>query len=237
MGRQWVARAAMHAVPALPAQGRRWRRGSVPPRDVPILADDGGSAADPCGPGPGRPTTNAAPPDGPYHTVYRPLDERRAGVARYLWGRGAQTGPWTHGDVRVPTTLPAPRHRLDGPRHPRPLRLAARRPRTDPLVVCPVRDVVECTTGGRDMPGRLRPHSGAPATGPAKLAEAPAAGDRQEVPGVPGPTNGWPDRYGYLDPADRRPVCRSEVEPSVLHLAAYPPQASRGTGPPFTMPP
>jgi len=60
-------------------------------------------------------------------------------------------------------------------------------------VVCPVWDVVAGPTGGRDKPGWLRPHCGAPAERPPKLSEAPAAGDRQEVPGVTGLTKGRPD--------------------------------------------
>jgi len=202
MGKR-VARATMHAVPALPAHSGRRRDRRVPPRLLPVLADDGGSSADSCGPWPGRPAAHAAPPSATHGDTGRPLAQHRAGVAHHMRGRGAQPGPRPHGGGRGPTPSPARGHRPDSPQHPGPLRLATRHPRACPLVVCPVRDVVAGPTGSRDVPGRLRPYHRAPREGPPKLVETKAAGDWQEVPGVPGPAWRGPHRRGDLDPSDR----------------------------------
>jgi len=153
--------------------------------------------------GPDAPAAHAAPPSAPHGDTCRPLAPLRPGIAHHVRGRGAQPRPRPRGVGRGPVPSPAPGHRPDSTRHPGPLRPAARRPRACPLVVCPVRDVVAGPTGNRDVPGRLRPHRGAPTDWPPKLVETPAAGDWQEVPGSPGPAWRGPHRRGYLDPADR----------------------------------
>jgi len=176
------------------------------------------------------------PPGGPYHNVSGPFAQRKARIARHLWGRRAQPGPGPHGSGWSPTASPAPGPRPHRPGHRGPLLPSARRPRTAPLVVCPMWEVVAGPAAGIHMPGRLRPHVGALTEGPPGLAEAPATGDRHEVPAISGPAEGRPDRLGHLNHSDRRPVCRAEVEQPVLCLATPPPQAGHGAGPPCTMP-
>jgi len=67
-------------------------------------------------------------------------------------------------------------------------------------------------------------------------AEAQAAGDWQTVPGIPGPTEGRPGRHGHFDPADRWPMCRTGVEPTVPRVDAPPPQDGYDAGPPLATP-
>jgi len=199
---QRVARATMHAVPALPAHGGLRRHGRVPPRFLPFLADDGGSSADSCGPGPGRPAAHAATPSAPQGYTGRPLAQHRAGVAHHVRGRGAQPGPRPHGGGRGPTQSPALGHRPDSPAS-RATSPCSPKPPGMPFGGVPGAGCRGGPTGSRHVAGRLRPYHGPPSEGPPKLVETPAAGVWEEVPGVPGPAWRGPHRRGDLDHADR----------------------------------
>jgi len=92
------------------------------------------------------------------------------------------------------------------------------------VVVHTVWHVLAGSAGRPHLPGWLRPRGRPTPKKPPKLPATQAAGDREEVTGIPGPEVDRPGRCRHPDPTYRPPLPGPGVGAPVLRVATQPPR-------------